>query len=121
MQKNEEIIQQQPQIELNSNSLPSQISEVPIQEERQQIIVTDPQAQKLPSKPPKWIPDDTSDKCMKCLTFFGFFNRRHHCRNCGGLFCNQCCGSRCTLAHIGYQQPERTCQTCITYFKFKVV
>lgn len=35
----------------------------------------------------KWVSDDFP-KCMICLGSFSFLNRRHHCRNCGGIFCS---------------------------------
>lgn len=28
--------------------------------------------------------------CQDCLSQFTFINRKHHCRRCGGLFCNSC-------------------------------
>jgi hypothetical protein len=34
----------------------------------------------------RWIEDDFP-KCMICQESFSFLNRRHHCRNCGGIFC----------------------------------
>merc|ERR1712169_105093 len=44
-----------------------------------------------------WIPDDESDQCMACKRVFTFVNRRHHCRNCGGLFCGSCTTKRFPL------------------------
>lgn len=32
---------------------------------------------------PRWIPDDEIFACMSCHNKFDWFNRKHHCRNCG--------------------------------------
>jgi hypothetical protein len=34
-------------------------------------------------KPAKWIPNDVSEECRICKSYFNLFRRRHHCRNCG--------------------------------------
>ena len=44
-----------------------------------------------------WMKDEMCDKCYECHTPFTTFNRRHHCRVCGQVFCAKCC-PRTTLA-----------------------
>ena len=34
-----------------------------------------------------WQNDDTVDKCTACQTSFGMMERKHHCRDCGKIFC----------------------------------
>ena len=34
--------------------------------------------------------DDNCKTCYKCSITFTVFNRRHHCRICGQIFCNNC-------------------------------
>lgn len=40
---------------------------------------------------PLWVPDELAEQCMQCQTLFSFFQRRHHCRLCGKVFCGRCC------------------------------
>jgi hypothetical protein len=37
----------------------------------------------------KWESDDIIN-CNLCHQMFSFFNRRHHCRSCGKIFCSAC-------------------------------
>lgn len=64
---------------------------------------------------PKWIPDNDALLCMNCaVPFHSFFRRRHHCRNCGGVFCN-ICSSLCTpLPKYGLYKAVRVCKDCFT-------
>ena len=38
-----------------------------------------------------WTDDTSVNSCHNCKVDFTFFNRRHHCRLCGKIFCNTCC------------------------------
>mmetsp|Transcript_32321 Transcript_32321/g.31622 ORF Transcript_32321/g.31622 Transcript_32321/m.31622 type:complete len:111 (+) Transcript_32321:206-538(+) len=37
-----------------------------------------------------WVKDSKVKECSKCYKEFTFFNRRHHCRYCGRIFCKSC-------------------------------
>ena len=37
-----------------------------------------------------WKNDGDIICCHNCKNMFGLFNRRHHCRICGNIFCNNC-------------------------------
>ena len=44
--------------------------------------------------PARWVPDSEATKCCRegCDSKFGFFGKsRHHCRQCGNIFCDKCC------------------------------
>lgn len=37
-----------------------------------------------------WMPDESCRVCYDCDSPFTIFNRRHHCRLCGRVFCGRC-------------------------------
>ncbi|XP_074280820.1 1-phosphatidylinositol-3-phosphate 5-kinase FAB1B-like isoform X1 [Silene latifolia] len=37
-----------------------------------------------------WMPDQSCRVCYECDSNFNFYNRRHHCRLCGRVFCAKC-------------------------------
>ncbi|KZV25525.1 Phosphatidylinositol-4-phosphate 5-kinase family protein isoform 1 [Dorcoceras hygrometricum] len=37
-----------------------------------------------------WMPDQSCRVCYECDSQFNIFNRRHHCRLCGRVFCAKC-------------------------------
>jgi len=63
-----------------------------------------------PSGVALWFPDDTQNECYRCKSTFTIFRRRHHCRNCGLLFCSKCCSKYITVK--GYIGKVRTCEDC---------
>ena len=66
---------------------------------------------------PDWKNDDDAKACDadQCISGpFNWFNRRHHCRACGGVFCGACSSSRVALPQYGYDpsQLQRVCDAC---------
>uniref|UniRef100_A0A8C5QWK8 phosphatidylinositol-3,5-bisphosphate 3-phosphatase n=1 Tax=Leptobrachium leishanense TaxID=445787 RepID=A0A8C5QWK8_9ANUR len=39
----------------------------------------------------RWVPDHMASHCFNCDCEFWLAKRRHHCRNCGNVFCASCC------------------------------
>lgn len=43
---------------------------------------------------PVWRPDSSASQCELCSVPFDLLVRRHHCRACGGIYCDQCTSGR---------------------------
>ncbi|XP_055908894.1 lateral signaling target protein 2 homolog [Eupeodes corollae] len=65
--------------------------------------------------PPVWVPDDKAPRCMSCTTPFTAFRRRHHCRNCGGVFCGVCSSASTPLPKFGLTKAVRVCRDCFVH------
>ncbi|WLF77604.1 Vacuolar protein-sorting-associated protein 27 [Lodderomyces elongisporus] len=59
--------------------------------------------------PPDWI---DSDSCMICYTPFSMLNRKHHCRACGGVYCQDHSSNNMKLVNLGIMEPVRVCDNC---------
>lgn len=68
----------------------------------------------LEAEPPKWLPDSAATACMLCsVRFHPIMCSRHHCRFCGGIFCNSCSRGR-SLLPLKFRtgNPQRVCDVC---------
>ncbi|XP_068625359.1 lateral signaling target protein 2 homolog [Battus philenor] len=61
---------------------------------------------------PEWVPDIAAPSCMRCSAHFTAFRRRHHCRNCGKVFCASCSSNSIPLPRYGQLKPVRVCEEC---------
>eukprot|EP01062_Namystynia_karyoxenos_P078614 TRINITY_DN8127_c0_g1_i1.p1 TRINITY_DN8127_c0_g1~~TRINITY_DN8127_c0_g1_i1.p1 ORF type:complete len:275 (+),score=57.45 TRINITY_DN8127_c0_g1_i1:87-911(+) len=61
-------------------------------------------------KPKHWKSDSDSRSCDHCRNLFTFSRRRHHCRMCGGVFCDGCTPHR--LPMPCHPKPQRVCNLC---------
>ncbi|XP_073913559.1 RUN and FYVE domain-containing protein 1 isoform X2 [Castor canadensis] len=59
-----------------------------------------------------WLKDDEATHCKQCEKEFSISRRKHHCRNCGHIFCNACSSNE--LALPSYPKPVRVCDSCHT-------
>lgn len=50
--------------------------------------------------------------CTKCRSEFGTFLRKHHCRNCGRIFCYKCSTKTMPLPWYSVNDPVRVCDGC---------
>lgn len=68
-----------------------------------------------------WKANSSSNSCNSCSTPFSLFNRRHHCRHCGELFCDKCSSYEvrldpgCNFHILG--QKVRACDSCFDMYK----
>lgn len=66
--------------------------------------------------PPDWV---DSDECMICYSPFTVLLRKHHCRSCGGVFCQTHSSHFIPLVHLGLMEPVRVCDNCYEKVKAK--
>ena len=65
-------------------------------------------------KPVPWMDDASADKCTLCPTQFGFFTRKHHCRQCGRILCNMCAPEGLeSMPDRGVFEKVRMCYPCV--------
>ncbi|XP_054648219.1 RUN and FYVE domain-containing protein 1 [Dunckerocampus dactyliophorus] len=57
-----------------------------------------------------WLKDDEATQCKQCQKEFSIARRKHHCRNCGDIYCNTCSSNE--LALPSYPRPVRVCDMC---------
>nr|CAH7752752.1 unnamed protein product [Callosobruchus chinensis] len=57
-----------------------------------------------------WVKDNTALECKACNKEFNLTRRRHHCRNCGEIFCNSCSDNFVPLPSSA--KPVRVCDSC---------
>ncbi|KAJ8318472.1 hypothetical protein KUTeg_003563 [Tegillarca granosa] len=55
----------------------------------------------------RWVEDSDANSCVLCKNKFNQLRRKHHCRQCGHVFCNKCCKERIPLPQLGIDDPER--------------
>lgn len=69
--------------------------------------------QLAPEEKQHWVPDEAVTKCSACSSDFGPFLRRHHCRNCGDVFCDKCTHGRTALTAEEDAPIVRVCDRCL--------
>ncbi|XP_077464955.1 RUN and FYVE domain-containing protein 1 [Stigmatopora argus] len=57
-----------------------------------------------------WLKDDEATQCKRCEKEFSISRRKHHCRNCGDIYCSNCSSNE--LALPSYPRPVRVCDMC---------
>jgi lysophospholipase L1-like esterase len=73
-------------------------------------------------KPPTWEKDEVATSCRNCSTHFGMITRKHHCRSCGKIFCNDCCSAVTFPPQYGLSKDlHRCCYSCLQTFQKQVL
>uniref|UniRef100_A0A670ZQ78 RUN and FYVE domain containing 2 n=1 Tax=Pseudonaja textilis TaxID=8673 RepID=A0A670ZQ78_PSETE len=57
-----------------------------------------------------WLKDKEATHCKLCEKEFSLSKRKHHCRNCGEIFCNACSDNELLLPSS--PKPVRVCDSC---------
>ena len=66
-----------------------------------------------------WISDDIVKFCSKCYKSFTLFQRRHHCRICGMIFCMDCINKTIEVKYLNNINLIKVCEKCFSnYNKF---
>ena len=59
-----------------------------------------------------WMKDEHSESCVDCKVKFTIYERKHHCRNCGKVFCSSCSQYQAEIPRLRIMQPVRVCKPC---------
>ncbi|CAD5124378.1 unnamed protein product [Dimorphilus gyrociliatus] len=59
-----------------------------------------------------WIKDDQAEACTQCNVKFTLYERRHHCRSCGAIFCENCSKRRIEIPKLKIYKRVRVCTKC---------
>lgn len=59
-----------------------------------------------------WAKDETAITCRHCNAAFSLIRRRHHCRNCGYIFCQSCTFRTQPLPNRQIFHEVRVCDDC---------
>nr|CAB3252711.1 hepatocyte growth factor-regulated tyrosine kinase substrate L homolog [Phallusia mammillata] len=71
-----------------------------------------------PSNPSDMFKSETAPtwkdgrECQKCKTEFSLVQRKHHCRACGGIFCDRCSSKQAIIPKYGIEKEVRVCDAC---------
>ncbi|XP_058791399.1 RUN and FYVE domain-containing protein 2 isoform X2 [Phymastichus coffea] len=81
------------------------------QQQQQQPGPSSPCSPGTPETPSTvWADDRMVSQCKACSREFNIARRKHHCRNCGNIFCNACSDNSIALPNSS--KPVRVCDEC---------
>ncbi|KAG9480633.1 hypothetical protein GDO78_012215 [Eleutherodactylus coqui] len=103
------------------NAHPAEITALGISKDHSRILVGDSRGRvfswSVSDQPGRsaadhWVKDEGMDSCSGCAVRFSLTERRHHCRNCGQLFCQKCSRFQSEIKRLKISSPVRVCQNC---------
>ncbi|KPM03590.1 hepatocyte growth factor-regulated tyrosine kinase substrate-like protein [Sarcoptes scabiei] len=66
---------------------------------------------------PEW---SDGEHCNRCRLQFTLIARKHHCRNCGQVFCAKCSSKTSTIPKFGIEKEVRVCDVCFDKLNKKI-
>ena len=66
--------------------------------------------QEMAVVPGTWEKNEEASSCKICGREFSLARRKHHCRNCGLIFCDPCSDNKMALSSSA--KPVRVCDNC---------
>lgn len=103
------------------NAHPAEITALGISKDHSRILIGDGRGRvfswSVSDQPGRsaadhWVKDEGGDSCSGCTVRFSLTERRHHCRNCGQLFCQKCSRFQSEIKRLKISSPVRVCQNC---------
>ncbi|XP_059970155.1 WD repeat and FYVE domain-containing protein 3 isoform X1 [Mesoplodon densirostris] len=103
------------------NAHPAEITALGVSKDHSRILVGDSRGRvfswSVSDQPGRsaadhWVKDEGGDSCSGCSVRFSLTERRHHCRNCGQLFCQKCSRFQSEIKRLKISSPVRVCQNC---------
>jgi len=61
-----------------------------------------------PTARQSWTKDNLMNQCIICTVQFTSFNRKHHCRACGGIICHSCSPNKIIIPEEIIKKPEKS-------------
>jgi len=103
------------------NVEPAAVTALSVSKDHKNIYVGDARGRvfswMVASKPGKgmvdhWVKDENASACVDCGVKFTIYERRHHCRNCGQLYCSSCSKWSHEIPKFKISKPVRVCKAC---------
>ena len=108
------------------NSEPASVTAISISKDNKTIYVGDSRGRvyswvcvENPGKAraDHWVRDEVVESCKSCRVKFSLNVRKHHCRDCGGIFCNNCTRFETDIPRLHIKSQVRVCQVCYNNIK----
>ncbi|KAA3679441.1 WD repeat and FYVE domain-containing protein 3 [Paragonimus westermani] len=113
----------------SDNQQPAAVTALAISRDHRSVLVGDARGRVYAwSVPPdsarggmtdQWVRDEGATNCAAdgCGVRFTLTERKHHCRNCGKVFCSKCSRFESEVHRLRLFKRVRVCQTCFTLLK----
>merc|ERR1740128_743035 len=103
------------------NNEPASVTALAVSRDHKTVYVGDDRGRvfswMVSNKPGKgfvdhWVQDGVADTCLACGIRFTIYERKHHCRSCGKVFCSSCSKYQIEIPELKISRPVRVCGSC---------